>query len=92
MPKKSKRCKRAKQSGCGLFDDMKNKRWLSGIASPVGEYLGNKATGEHIGNAIHSLGWGQRSGRKRPTGKHMQHGGNSPFMLTHNSSFNQIKM
>ena len=76
---------------------------LSTIAGPVGSFLGGPAgavAGAVASVGLQQLGYGNST---RPSGKAPQHGsniyrthkpmtgGNSPFLLTNNSSFNQVK-
>ena len=72
---------------------LKDTKLLSTIAGSAGALLGGPG-GEIAGTvattALKHAGYGKK--RCRPSAKHMQHGCGSPFMLTHNSSFNSIKL
>ena len=82
---------------------LKKTKILSTIAGPVGWFLGGPAgavAGAVASVGLQQLGYGNNA---RPSGKAPQHGSNiyrthkpisgrgSPFLLTNNSSFNQVK-
>ena len=82
---------------------LKKTKLLSTIAGPVGSFLGGPAgavAGAVASVGLQQLGYGNNA---RPSGKAPQYGshvyrthkpmtgGNSPFLLTNNRSFNQVK-
>ena len=82
---------------------LKQTKILSTIAGPVGSFLGGPAgavAGAVASVGLQQLGYGNNA---RPSGKAPQYGSHvyrihkpmtgrgSPFLLTNNSSFNQIK-
>ena len=82
---------------------LKKTKLLSTIAGPVGSFLGGPAgavAGAVASVGLQQLGYGIHA---RPSGKAPQYGshvyrthkpmtgGSSPFLLTNNSSFNQVK-
>ena len=82
---------------------LKKTKILSTIAGPVGSFLGGPAgavAGAVASVGLQQLGYGHNA---RPSGKAPQYGshvyrthkpmtgGNSPFLLRTNSSFNQVK-
>ena len=72
---------------------LKDTKVLSTIAGPAGVFLGGPGgaiAGTVATAALKHAGYGKK--HCRPSAKHMQHGCGSPFMLTHNSSFNSIKL
>ena len=145
-PKKSKKCKKAKQVGGWFFERsdpifgasnrwigdkvfkpadnfLKESKLLSRIITPIGGFLGGP--GGAIAGAAAGVGLNKAGYGCRPRGKHPQigcgaghsqyggigsflipkglpmwakpiyrpqSGGNSPFMLANNSSFNSIKL
>ena len=87
-PKKTKRCK--KQSGGWFYEQSdpifgNSNKW---IAKQAGYLHDDLKKSKRLSNAVKELGYG----RHKPCCKYGQHGGNSPFMLTNNSSFNSIKI
>ena len=82
---------------------LKKKKLLSTIAGPVGSFLGGPAgavAGAVASVGLQQLGYGIHA---RPSAKAPQHGstiyrthkpmtgGNSPFLLVNNSSYNSVK-
>ena len=72
---------------------LKETKVLSKIAGPAGAFLGGPGgaiAGTVASAALNHAGYGKK--HCRPSAKHMMHGCGSPFMLTHNPSFNRIKL
>ena len=76
LHKKTKRGK--KQSGGGFYEQSdpifgKSNKWLATQAGYIDDDL---KSSKRLSKAVQKLGYG----RRRPHGKHMQHGCGSPFM------------
>ena len=72
---------------------LKDTNVLSSIAGLAGAFLGGPGraiAGTVASAALKHAGYGEK--QFRPSAKHMMHGCGLPFMLTHNSSFNSIKL
>ena len=86
-PKKTKRSKA--QSGGWFYEQSdpifgKSNKWLATQAGYIDDDL---KSSKRLSKAVQELGYG----RRRPHGKHVQHGSGSPFMNPNAASFGTIQ-